>query len=261
MLIVVTRKCNEGCRHCMVNAVPTGEDMTIQTFSKSLEFAKKIGARIISISGGDPFLHPKIKEILSLCEKFHQKNGTYFVLESNGWWRRDDKMKEFIYRYLNKPWILGLQVSTNKLYYPSYNDVCQWFETHKFHSKLKFSKDWQGVETNLKYMGRAKHFMKEEDIKGLPGCLNIVSRSRIFKDSKNLKQLIHLMEESAHICTPVIYCDGSIRLGEGFNCKELTKVSNNDSVGTLFSKIYEFKPCDDCKSCKNLTKEQKEEYL
>lgn len=168
--------CNENCSHCMVNATPDGPHMSASTFVKALHFAKFNKQKIISISGGEPTLHPEFFKLMNILFTTIKNMEVGVVLESNGWWIEDENMKNRISRILDNDQVLGMQISTNKKYYPNYEKIMSHQrDFENLHSKIKFTADWQGVDTHLKYMGRAKNLMKKEDVTGLPNCMNWVS--------------------------------------------------------------------------------------
>lgn len=64
MLLKITRKCLMGCNHCIENATPDGEHMTIEVFENTLEFLKRINPFSILITGGEPTDSPNFFYIM-----------------------------------------------------------------------------------------------------------------------------------------------------------------------------------------------------
>lgn len=155
MLIEITNKCNEKCTHCMVNAFPNGSDMEESVFLKSVNFAVN-NSHVISISGGDPFLHPEFFKFMRyLITKVNSaKHSVGIVIESNGWWITDGKIVERIKKLVSNKNIFGIQISTNKKYYPNYEFTMSHKDDYsKISDKVKLLSDWQGVDTHILYMG------------------------------------------------------------------------------------------------------------
>lgn len=262
MLIEVTRKCNEKCTHCMVDALPNGPEMDHKTFIRAVKFIKEMKCKFISLSGGDPFLHSEIFKMI----RFIQMEIPYPVaiaIQSNGWWIEDEKLTKRIKKLLDNNVIQVLQISTHKDYYPNY----EWTMSHKkdfesLHPNCKLLSDWQGSLTNLAYAGRAVNIMKEEDIKGAPHCLTWVSLALAANDIgiKSFRQLLDYgatKMNNPHTCTPYIDVTGKVKLGEFKCCKPIWDLSDGiPSERDLMVKCREFIPCNKCKALKNLSDQQ-----
>ena len=70
--IEVTGYCNMNCKHCRA-ANETKRNMSLEQIEKILKIINKVrddDFRLI-LSGGEPFLHPKILEILKLIKKYN----------------------------------------------------------------------------------------------------------------------------------------------------------------------------------------------
>lgn len=62
--------CNLACRHCFISCSPTNhthEMMTFEAIASHLEEGLTLGVREIYFTGGEPFLHPRMEEILALA--------------------------------------------------------------------------------------------------------------------------------------------------------------------------------------------------
>lgn len=66
----ILRSCPNNCLFCSSNAsYGCSEIIEFDLFKKTLEYiTEKYGVEEISLSGGEPFLHPDIMEIVSLCK-------------------------------------------------------------------------------------------------------------------------------------------------------------------------------------------------
>lgn len=266
MLIQITRKCNENCSHCMVDALPEGPHMDRSTFIKAVNFGVVNKIPMINISGGDPILHPNFFYFMSyLLDKLHGTN-IFVAIESNGWWIGYKRLCDRINKLLDNRNILALQISTNKRYYPNY----EWTMSHKsdfekLHNKIKFTADWQGIETPLRRLGRAKNIISEDEVKGLPGCMNFVSYA-LQRDNLGLtgghvfQQLIYFAALRGKTCVPFIKVNGDVCLSEGIECKPIANINdwynrynNSEFCSKLLDAMTSFIPCDHCKCCKNFT--------
>lgn len=269
MLIEITRRCNEMCKHCMVTALPDGENMTFATFTKAINFALYNKIRVISISGGEPTLHPSFGKMMNLLFTLTKDKQVAIVLESNGWWIEDEKWCERIKRILDNPQVFGLQISTNKKYYPNYERIMSHeSDFTNLHPKVKFTHDWQGVDTHLRYMGRATLLMKKSDATGLPNCMNWVSYALNLNNLgvPKLQQNIHTLSEFALLraktCSPYVQYNGKVTICEGdlipslIDLKDWYAHTAQKLSEELFQKILSFVPCNKCGTFKNMTQEQ-----
>lgn len=71
----ITRKCNKGCDYCYLRL--TDEDLP---FDRIKEILESIDVETVTFTGGEPLMHPNIKEIL----EFISGRGNHIHLLSNG---------------------------------------------------------------------------------------------------------------------------------------------------------------------------------
>lgn len=264
MLIRVTNKCNEKCTHCMVNSTPDSPHMEWGTFLKAVSFAKKFKVKVILLSGGDPFLHPEIFKMIRHIND-NLKYPHMILMASNGWWIEDKGMTSRIEKILDTDQVQSIQISTHKKYYPNY----EWTMKHKYdflNIGCHFEADWQGegskgiqISSSLVYAGRARNIMNEDDVKGLPGCLNYVSYalSAPTVGINSAEQLIDFAMYRCHMCTPVIDVDGKIKLSENCHCPAIWDLNDGFPDSRKFLRLCQaFIPCNACKALKNLSDRQ-----
>lgn len=269
MLIEITRMCNEKCTHCMISATPDGPHMKFDTFTKAVSFALVNKIRVISISGGEPTLHPEFFKMVRYLLNSIKGKEVIVILESNGWWIEDKKLCDRIAKLMNDPQIVGMQISTNKNFYPNYEfTMSHQKDFESLHPKIKFTHDWQGVDTKLRYMGRGKNIMKKSDAKGMPNCMNFVSYALnlnnlgIPKLKHNIKTLTEIGIARAKTCTPYINISGEVSICEGDCVPALISIKNVTSrqhieklSQEMFRKILDFIPCNKCGSFVNMSQD------
>lgn len=80
--IEITTKCNLRCKHCYRSSSPDikDEELSYEEIILVLQKMYDIGARHIEVTGGEMFLHPRIKDIL----KFIGDNFEFIGLLTNG---------------------------------------------------------------------------------------------------------------------------------------------------------------------------------
>jgi len=81
----LTEGCNLACRHCwLAPQYQPGENksavLDFELFRSILEQAKPLGLTTVKLTGGEPLMHPRIREILSLV----RTSGFRLVIETNG---------------------------------------------------------------------------------------------------------------------------------------------------------------------------------
>jgi len=84
--LYITGSCNLNCRHCWIDPVFEKEGIAPDKFlpwediKKIVEDARKLGLGRIKITGGEPFLHPEMCDILYGLKKM----DLYLSMETNG---------------------------------------------------------------------------------------------------------------------------------------------------------------------------------
>jgi radical SAM protein with 4Fe4S-binding SPASM domain len=102
--IEITGKCNLKCAHCRASYDPLNH-IDLSLIDKFFQFTNAKNGVNITISGGEPFLHPKIVEIFQLIRT---RNPNELVITTNGYFLRDDVLKKIISLNFNK---LTFQIS------------------------------------------------------------------------------------------------------------------------------------------------------
>ena len=64
-----TEKCNVGCYHCSISAIPNGSDMPLSMGLMAIEEAASLGIKLLHLSGGEPLLY---ENLVQFAEKGHQ---------------------------------------------------------------------------------------------------------------------------------------------------------------------------------------------
>lgn len=79
--IEITDQCPLQCKHCSTNAGPEYNDvLSLETIEQIINEFYELGGKKITISGGEPLLHPQLEQILK-----HSKHlGLEIVLYSTG---------------------------------------------------------------------------------------------------------------------------------------------------------------------------------
>lgn len=67
MTLALTNRCNQYCRHCSFSCTGEGRDIEISLVRKLLADARRGDFSYLRLTGGEPFLHPHLEEILTLA--------------------------------------------------------------------------------------------------------------------------------------------------------------------------------------------------
>ena len=81
ILVELTNHCNLSCKHCFDKRHDAGGYLNIQTLETILHNAKQHGFDYLSLTGGEPTLHPEFQKILSMA----MNTGYQVGFVSNGW--------------------------------------------------------------------------------------------------------------------------------------------------------------------------------
>lgn len=79
LVIHITKKCNLSCIYCYEKKYKKGT-MSMKKLTKLINEASHLGVRKVIISGGEPFLHKNLYEIIQLCSN----NGQFVEICTNG---------------------------------------------------------------------------------------------------------------------------------------------------------------------------------
>ena len=248
MIINITQHCTLRCAHCMQCAGPERtEYMSRETFSKALQFSQDIKSKVINISGGEPTSHPLFFEFLE--EALKLKDCIITVL-SNGTFLSDAQFVERFSRMVKDQYNFHLQISSFKGLYANYDYV------HKPQLKAlkmfgrKVSLADSSADLKMTPLGRAatgKYYEEASKEKRFPSCTN---SCLIVCQTEHLEEMGigRAMESHFKFCLPMVSWDGSIRLGEGEQCKPVANIS--EPIDEINRKLVSFRPCGGCDSYK-----------
>ncbi|HEY0050284.1 MAG TPA: radical SAM protein [Pyrinomonadaceae bacterium] len=103
--IVPMRRCNLACTYCN-EYDKTSEPVAIATMLKRIDKLAEFGTSVITISGGEPMLHPEIYDIIARI----RHHGMIAGLISNGYYFQPEKIRK-----LNEAGLDYLQISIDNV--------------------------------------------------------------------------------------------------------------------------------------------------
>jgi len=265
MILAVTDKCSMGCNHCLSDCKPDGKHITFDQLKKNIEFCLPLTmVQPMMITGGEPFEHPDIKEILEYTMDRHiayskeiRRLCLPIAVITNGYTLINNKdlfnwYMKFCEKYSN---YITTQVTNVAKYYPKVLSKNELYWLGKIpHSFIETTEDC----ILLYPQGRALNLNEPYKTKG-PKCCN----ARILAKQKrtdgnciegmDIYTLYEFISVILHkFCDPRINIDGTIALGESRLCKPVGTVDDDPKV--LFDKILNF----DCYACKEAIAVMKE---
>jgi len=83
VMFAVTNACNISCRTCAFGKVPRSEQRFVATnvLGPVLDHLREGGVRMVSITGGEPLLHP---EFLRICQEIDERGMMISYIATNG---------------------------------------------------------------------------------------------------------------------------------------------------------------------------------
>lgn len=97
LTLTLTDKCTLRCEHCFEEAGPENNrfldaNRLDELAEEAMKVFKKYKRRELRVTGGDPFLHPNIYQIIeSFSKRREGLEYTCLDVETNGWWATDEK--------------------------------------------------------------------------------------------------------------------------------------------------------------------------
>lgn len=252
MLIMITNKCNEGCPHCMECSNPNGGMMDAKTFDRAIRFSDFIGCTTVTVSGGEPTLHPQFYDF---CKQLNFKYKKNFSICTNGTWYNDQKIAESFKTMREKfEHCIGIQVYSNKNFYKSYEEVSK---------RAGFFKSlgcvFEEIQIRaMKDLGRAKDCEEAQKMIAVSpyfqSCLNACLAAR---QVRHPKQYGFMLEYTAHqFCHPMVDFNGNVHLSESWLCPSAGNVGETH-FANIWNNITTFKPCGGCKNFKHFLESQR----
>ncbi|MBL7051138.1 radical SAM protein [Candidatus Woesearchaeota archaeon] len=96
--LIITSVCNAKCKYCLYEK--KREHLPLEDIKKIVTEAKEIGIECVTITGGEPSLHPQFFEILD----YITSQGLSIGLISNGFQMNKEKVKKILDYGIVYPW-------------------------------------------------------------------------------------------------------------------------------------------------------------
>lgn len=116
----IIRRCPNNCLHCSSYSTDKcTEIIPVELFKKVVKGAKRLGAQTISFSGGEPFLHPDIVEMIDFVHSLGLNSYIYssgIVMDQQG--NRSSLSENTIYKIAGKvsKIIFNIEAANEKTY-------------------------------------------------------------------------------------------------------------------------------------------------
>lgn len=238
MLLKITEKCSMGCSHCMNDAKPDGEHMSLSVLEDSLKFLVDNNAyHSIIVTGGEPTEHPAFPFFMGyiIGDLTKQKKRCVVSVTTNGFWILDNLSAAKEIAAGSEYVKVQFQVSTDSRYYPKQID-----RTKRIWREPGFVFCDNCVET-MYPQGRAKQNNLPYTLK-VTKCFNVRAMTKQLPEP-TIESVVMALMQRGKFCTPSIKIDGSIALGESDLCPKCASIY--DDPKDIIQKIKDFK-CYQC---------------
>ena len=226
-----------GCSHCLEDATPSGEHMSMELFERALRFTERAERMVIQanmpvmvmFSGGECTDHPNIVEMVEMVTK----RGWIVTLLTHGLWLDNVELRNKL--LLDDVFV---QVTNDDRYYPR--------KPPKFeHERVIYVDRLQVLST----LGRAAS--TNFDSKGLsqraaPSSFNLRSLTRATGSIASAIMALRMrwMLGKSGFCTPSVSHDGTIVAGESRFCYPIGTVDSTNEE--LTQAILAMGECNRC---------------
>lgn len=236
MTIRLTLKCSQGCKHCLVDALPNSPSIDKDTLDNCLQLIKHINPIYLNLSGGEITEMDNWVDVINEIIQFIKDNKlrTKLYILSNGTFvfNQYEQMKDLVQDDI----VHRLFISTNPTFYKDSELILK-----KLINFPKLQLNLHDRKETLKNLGRAKNLNVNLNTPASCALLfNIIKNSK----ATNLKELFNQMPLG--YCSPMINVDGNIYLGWSNECRCVGNV-NTDSYDNIYNNIKSFIPCGKCK--------------
>lgn len=238
MLIQITNRCQEGCRHCLQNAMPDGPLMTESTFRKAIEFGRFLKCPLYVITGGEPTEHPQFLEFCKMLNRLISKEAV-FTVTSNGMWYPDQKdMVEKLSRLKS---FAGMQVYSNPKWYKDYDFIMAHKTEIESINKVSISNE----TIYMQDLGRAcQDKDAQAEVAKNPYFMSCVNGHLLFRQMSSLHRMRGMSPKGTY-CKPMVDYKGDVHLSESCLCPSFGNV-DTDLFMQIFSQLRNAKPCLKC---------------
>lgn len=249
-----------GCPHCLNNSGPSPHgvnvDMDFRTFQRSLEHAKYNKVNFITLSGGEPTLHPSWHEFCktALTRAYDFKE---VMLITNGTWVGSYK-EHVITQLLEEEMNFTVQITCIKGLYTRYDTLVPMLKDYIERLKKRETKPGMlhgrvhlciDVPIHFVSLGRAadhKEYLEQaaKDWKISTSCFIGAQLSAQMSRGLTYAVAIDILETRGHYCRPRIDYRGGIGWSESSLCPSFANV--HDEEATIAAKCRKWRPCGRC---------------
>jgi hypothetical protein len=233
----------------MNNSGSSGKEMKSDTLEQVLKFLDYLDPGVVVVSGGEFTEHPHFFSFVTRILDQGTKSKFKVILNSNGMFALDPPKNQLVLRLLSHQAIGYLQVTTDKLFYPRYDEVVKLKSAFEKIQKMLLV---DGIDKKrLIPLGRVltNHGDLAMNSINSPSCLNLYLLAR--QGILTLNGMVQALKTSQfNLCKPLIDVDGSIRLGETIHC---LKVGDVFHFPLRLEKILFSLPCNKCDLLRNVS--------
>jgi hypothetical protein len=231
------------CTHCLEDATPTGEHMSMDLFEKALKFTERAESLVIRdkipvmmmLSGGECTDNPNIVEMVQMIAR----RGWVVTLLTHGLWLDNKELRDNLLR--DDHWTrvnILIQVTNDDRYYPR--------KPPKFEHKRVHYVDKLTVLSTLGRAASPKFDPKGLNPRSAPSSFNfrsIVHSTRSIASAIYTLRVRGMMGKSG-FCTPSVSHDGTVVAGESRFCYPIGTVDSTNEE--LTQAVLSMGSCNRC---------------
>lgn len=250
MLLQITNTCHGNCIHCLQDSTPEPQHMSMETFNQFIKFCVNTPTTTVNISGGEPTEHPHFEEIVRECAKHFMM----VTIISNGFFVFNREKYLLVKKLLSLNNVF-LQITTHKLYYPKYREICA--KKDKFIALGEKCALAFNPNIYIHQLGRAANneLCQTNAVKHRFTTSCLMATTTFWQLPFNVAILN--MESRYHFCTPLVDWQGYIHLSESWKCPHIGHVSTFHN----FMDIVKAKPCGKCADYQKILDNDSPQYI
>lgn len=232
-----------NCPHCMDDAKETGNDMTLETFCKAMEFGEYIGAMHFILSGGEPTENKRILDFCNVLDTMAGISDVCFSITSNGMWLKSEEKQKVVSQICRLQSYVGMQVYTNKKWYKEYDYVVSHKEDYKRFPGVIVDDE---SEINMVDLGRARSDrMAQMESMANPHFMSCLNATLVAAQIRLPSTYGVTLIANRKFCSPSVDALGNVHMSESRLCPSVGNVCK-DKFDDIWNRMRTFRPCGKC---------------
>lgn len=189
--IMINTKCNLKCEYCFANNIPMHLDMSFVNVKKAVDFILKKDSERIGLIGGEPTLHPELKEILKYLNQKSEVNEV--MIFTNGilidkYWEELNDSKVKILINCNSS-----SMMTNRMYNKMEQNIIDAVEKYNLQGRIALGLNLYSPHMDFSFI---LDLLKKSEIKNLR--LSVAVPNHAVEDTQDGLEYYRSMKDIAY---------------------------------------------------------------